>query len=182
MKREGRMFERNRVDNQDHGTIMIEVTFDDGRTLIGRLSLPSGRSLFDHLNGPHAYLEFEPLEGERAVFAKSTVKSARAIAPVKGSAITQRLRDLDGFDPYQILGLERGRDWDDVRSAYHRLAKAYHPDRYATAELPEEVITYLSGMARRVNAAYAALEAAYAQKRQYAKFRQEPIYTSPVRQ
>jgi hypothetical protein len=174
------MFERNRVDNQDHGAIMIEATFEDGRTLVGRLSIPTGRTLMDHLNGPHAYLEFEPLEGDRAVFAKSTITSARAIAPAKSGSLTQRLRDLDGFDPYQTLGLERGTAWEEVRAGYHRLAKAYHPDRYATAELPEEVIAYLSGMARRVNAAYAVLETAYAQKRQYAKFRQEPVYTSPA--
>ena len=93
----------------------------------------------------------------------------------------QRLRDLDGFDPWQILGVERGTSWGDTRAAYHRLAKAYHPDRYATAELPDEVISYLSGMARRVNAAYSALEASQAQKRQYAGKRQEPIFTTPAR-
>jgi curved DNA-binding protein CbpA len=68
-----------------------------------------------------------------------------------------------------------------VRARFHLLAKAYHPDRYAAAELPAEVTTYLEAMARRVNAAYAALETAYAQKRRYAKLKQEPIYTSAPR-
>jgi curved DNA-binding protein CbpA len=95
--------------------------------------------------------------------------------------IAQRLRDLDGFDPYAILGLQRGASFDETRSAYHGLAKTYHPDRYATAELPTEVISYLAGMARRVNAAYAALEASQAQKRRYEGLKQDAVYTSPNR-
>jgi curved DNA-binding protein CbpA len=61
--------------------------------------------------------------------------------------------------------------------AYFALAKAYHPDRYATAELPAEVRDYLAAMARRINAAHAALDVP--QKRQ--ALRQEPIFTSPGR-
>jgi hypothetical protein len=57
------------------------------------------------------------------------------------------------------------------------MAKAYHPDRYATAELPQEVSDYLAAMARRINAAHAALETPI--KRQAA--RPEPVFTSPGR-
>jgi hypothetical protein len=181
MKREARMFERNRVDNQDQGAITVEALFEDGTVIVGRLSMPAGRTLMDFLNSPSNYIEFEPLDGQKRIIAKTTLKSARGIAPPKMGTIMQRLRDLDGFDPHQILAIDRGASWEDVRTAYHKLAKAYHPDRYATAELPEEVINYLSGMARRVNAAYSALEAAYAQKKHYAKYRQEPIYTSQGR-
>ena len=60
-----------------------------------------------------------------------------------------------------------------MREAYLKLAKVYHPDRYAAAELPAEVREYLSAMARRVNAAYDAWQAAH--KRQAAK--QEPVFT-----
>jgi DnaJ-class molecular chaperone len=105
----------------------------------------------------------------------------RILQVPKGVNLAARLRDLDGFDPWQILNLERGTSWEETRTAYHRLAKIYHPDRYATAELPEEVKNYLSGMARRVNAAYSALEAAQAQKRQYAGLKQEAVYTSGPR-
>jgi len=32
-------------------------------------------------------------------------------------------------DPYEILGLEHGASWDEIRTAYRRLAKKHHPDK-----------------------------------------------------
>ena len=32
-------------------------------------------------------------------------------------------------DPYEILGLERGATWAEIRLAYRRLAKKHHPDK-----------------------------------------------------
>ena len=32
-------------------------------------------------------------------------------------------------DPYEILGLERGASWAEIRVAYRRLAKKHHPDK-----------------------------------------------------
>ena len=175
------MFERNRVDNADQGYISVELTLANGEALHGKIVMAAGRGVIEFLNGTAAFVEFEPYDGERAYFAKSTVRSVRVLQVPRGGNLGQRLRDLDGFDPWQILGLDRGTAWDEIRLAYLRLAKIYHPDRYATAELPDEVANYLSGMSRRVNAAYAALEASQAQKRQYAGKRQEPIYQSPAR-
>ena len=31
-------------------------------------------------------------------------------------------------DPYEVLGLQRGASKDEVKSAYRKLAKKYHPD------------------------------------------------------
>lgn len=85
--------------------------------------------------------------------------------------LTARLRDLDGFDPFAVLGVAPGATREAIREAYIALAKSYHPDRYAAAELPTEVIEYLFAMARRINAAHAALSAE--QKKQ--AVRVEPV-------
>lgn len=37
-----------------------------------------------------------------------------------------RSRDVD---PYEVLGLEEGATWEEVRTAYRRLAKKHHPDK-----------------------------------------------------
>ena len=92
-----------------------------------------------------------------------------------------RVRDLDGFDPQSILGVPSNASFDDIRAAWHRLAKIYHPDRYSNAELPGEVREYLASMARRVNAAYAALEAPQLAVKRSSAARAAPIYTSSTR-
>ena len=50
-----------------------------------------------------------------------------------------------GFPAFEALHTR-----DEIRQAYFAQAKVYHPDRYATAELPTEVIEYLFAMARRI--------------------------------
>lgn len=176
------MFERNKVDNQVEQTgVSIEASLEDGSVVKGKVAIPQHKSVYDVLNGQAAFLEFEPFEGERRFIAKSSVRAVKLLAIGRGPNLQARLRDADAFDPHAILGVTRAASWEDVKSAYHRLAKLYHPDRYTAAELPPEVRDYLAGMTRRVNAAYAALEAPQQIAKQIAVQQAVPIYTSPAR-
>jgi DnaJ domain len=176
------MFERNKVDSLPEQTgIAIEASLDDGRVLKGKVAVPLHRSVNDVLNGSATFLEFEPFDGERQFIAKTQLRAVKIISVGRGPSLQQRLRDADGFEPYTILGLTRAAAWDDVKAAFHRLAKLYHPDRYSTAELPPEVREYLASMARRINAAYAALEEPHQNKKIATIQRAAPIYTSPAR-
>lgn len=175
------MFERNKVDNSQQLTgIAVEITRDDGTIEKGKLVIAQSSKVVDVLNGPLQFLEFETFEGKRALIAKGSLKNVRILAAPGASGLQSRLREGE-FDPYRILGLEPGAAWEAIRQAYHERAKAYHPDRYATAELPKEVSEYLAIMARRINAAYDALEPATQAKRQAARLRTAPVYTSQPR-
>ena len=173
------MFERNRSEAQEFASVAVEIVVDDGTVSTGKMFIAASRSVFDVLNGAALFVDFEPYEGERRFIAKASLKSVKLLAGAKPLNLAQRSRDLDGFDPQAILGVQTGAPWDDVRSAYLSLAKIYHPDRFATAELPTEVATYMSGMLRRVNVAYAALEVAHQARR--AMPLQRAIYTSAAR-
>jgi hypothetical protein len=176
------MFERNKIESTIEQTgIAIEATLEDGRVLTGKVAIPMHKTVYDVLNGTGVFLDFEPFDGDRQFIAKSTLRTVKMLAVARGPHLQARLRDLEGFDPYAILGLNRAASWDAVKAAYHSLAKVYHPDRYSSAELPAEVRDYLAAMARRVNAAYAALEAPQMVKKQAANTRTAPIYTSPAR-
>ena len=175
------MFERNAAVTQEQGAVAVEITLDDGAVVSGKLIVPASRAVFDVLNGPAVFFEFEPYDGERRFIAKSALKAVKVLAGTKPLNLAQKVRDLDGFDPHSVLGVKPGTEWEDVRHAYLALTKTYHPDRYATADLPQEVGVYLSGMLRRVNAAYAALEVAHNSRRQSAARRQEAVYTSGPR-
>jgi hypothetical protein len=172
------MFERGRTDNLVELTAMpVEAVFADGTVTRGKLLLPASKGIADVLNGPGAFLEFEPYGGERTYIAKAQIASIKMLGVPKLPNLNARLRDYDGFDPFAVLGVKPGATREEIRAAYFALAKSYHPDRYATAELPAEVIEYLFAMARRINAAHAALDTQ--QKRQAA--RAEPVFTSARR-
>jgi hypothetical protein len=176
------MFERNKVDNTpEQAAIAIEAALEDGRLLKGKVAIPMNKTVYDVLNGNGAFLEFEPFDGERQFIAKAALRTVKLLSVGRGPNLGARLRDMDGFDPLTILGLSRGASWDEVKAAYHRLAKVYHPDRYSAAELPAEVRDYLASMARRINAAYAALEAPKQVLKQATATRTEPFYSSPTR-
>jgi hypothetical protein len=174
------MFERNKIDNvPEPSAVPVEITLTDGTQVKGKLMVAAGKTLGDVLNGTGAFIEFEPYGGDKRYMAKAQIDQLRPVGVPRGQNINHRSRDE--FDPHQILGLAPDSDWEAVRQAYLQLSKTYHPDRYASAMLPAEVTEYLSVMARRINAAYAALEVPHQVVKQAAVRASTPIYTSQPR-
>jgi hypothetical protein len=176
------MFERGKVDSSaDHGLISVEVGLEDGRQLSGKVSVPPGRTLFELLNGSSAFIEFEPFAGESMFLAKSSLRTVKLMNAGRVPPLSARLRDLDGFNPFTVLGVTNETPWDQVRSAYLTLAKTYHPDRFSSVDLPAEIQSYLAAISRRVNLAYTTLEASHLQRKETASAKQAPVYTSQRR-
>ena len=178
------MFERGKIDNSSNSAhqsaIPAELTLSGGEVLAGHFLISAARTLADVLNGEMAFLEFEPYEAERRFIAKMSIQAVKLLDAPVANVLDVRRPVQGAFDPYGALGVKRDAEWDEVRHAYLRLAKAYHADRYASVELPVEVHDYLQQMSRRVNAAYTALEAPRLNVRK-AEARPEPVYTSRPR-
>lgn len=174
------MFERNRIDTTEHNCngIAVEITIDTGETIGGQLVVGTGRGLAQVLNGEGSFIEFEPWGGERVHLSKGSLRSVKLVQTPRPESLSGRINAMDGFDPYTILGVRKGVSPDQAKSAWHRLSMAYHPDRYASAELPAEVTAYLGAMARCINAAYAALETTLA-PRKGVPLRSTPVYPPP---
>lgn len=176
------MFERNKIDNSaQQTTVPAELVLEGGEVLKGRFLISVSRNIFDVLNGDGHFIEFETYQGERSLIARSTIKSVKLVSVSSANQLKGRVRETEGFDPHQVLGVTAETAFDDVRAAYLRLSKIYHPDRFHGVDLPAEVRDYLAAMARRINAAYAALEAPVQASRRAAIAKAQPIFTSPVR-
>jgi hypothetical protein len=156
------------------GPLEVEIAFRDGQKLTGMVVLPPGRVLAEVLNGAATFIEFKPTDGEQMFIAKSALHSLTPAAntppaPDLWAGPTEGAR----FDPYTILGIDKDSTREQARDAYLKLAKLYHPDRYASADLPREVRDYLAVMVRRINAAHDAVGS----KMKKTAAVQEPIFT-----
>ena len=176
------MFERNRVDSAPLPSFVpVELALADGSLLTGRLAVPVGRTTVDVINGQGSFIDFEPYDGERRFVAKGQINEIQLTGVPGAPELKPRVRGHDEFDPHGILGVAPTAGWDEVRQAYVQLAKTYHPDRYSSALLPGEVKDYLETMARRINAAYAALDSTHKVVKKAAFERSAPVFTSPPR-
>ena len=154
------MFERTAVDrgsDSDRRTFAISLTFDDGHVASGVCFVATTRTLEEELNQTGAFLDFEPYNGERSYICKTSIVRVKRIDLPKADQLNRTAYLSDAADPYSILGVKRGTEASAIQSAYHAMAKTYHPDRFAGLDLPPEMARYASDMARRVNEAYSML-------------------------
>ena len=63
---------------------------------------------------------------------------------------------LDQLDYYGVLKLAQGAGAAEVKAAYYRESRAYHPDRFAAVE-SEELKALIGRIYRRINEAYTVL-------------------------
>lgn len=70
--------------------------------------------------------------------------------------VETRAATLDQLDYFEILRLPRDAGAQDVKAAYYRESRAYHPDRYAALPSPE-LRAMIGRIYRRVNEAYTVL-------------------------
>lgn len=163
------MFERNPVDTRAEVLLAVEITLADASKLAGRAVLAKGRAVHKLLEGDEAFLYVEGFDGEGTFVPKADIRGVKVINPGRPTGTHLSVPDARAFDPYRSLGLSRGATFADIREAYLRLSKLYHPDSYAGVTLPKEVQIYLESMAKAVNAAYVALK--------HVGDKQAPIYT-----
>lgn len=134
----------------------VFLTLTDGSVVTVSVRLPLSNRLGDALNNDDVFLDGLTPSGQQQFIAKTAIRLVR-------SANVPKVDQLDGegpapgsagFDPYTVLGVPKDADRDAIRTAYHRMARLYHPDRIASYELPDEVKDYVRAMLVRINLAF----------------------------
>lgn len=59
---------------------------------------------------------------------------------------------------YEILGVSEESSKEDIKAAFRKLSKLYHPDVYSSKNLPPEIIKEFEDKLAKINEAYAALK------------------------
>ena len=143
-----------RDDNANR--IAVLLTLADNQVVTVSIRLPLSRRLADALNNDDVFLDAITPSGQQQFIAKSTIKLVRsANVPRADQLDTEgRVPGTPAFDPYAILKVAKDANPEEIKSAYHRMARLYHPDRIASYELPDEVKDYVRTMLVRINLAF----------------------------
>lgn len=142
-------------DDKANRTLAL-VTLDDDSTLTVSVRMPLSNRLGDALNNADQFLDALTVGGQQIYISKSSIRSVRSAALPKTDQLDLDGRGqlMPGFDPYAVLKVQKGASADEIKQAYHKMARLYHPDRIASYELPEEVKDYVRGMLVRINLAF----------------------------
>jgi len=151
------MFERNPVDTAATMAVAVELTMKDGAIITGKAALPNARGIAKLLDGPDAFLYVATFEGGSEFAPKADIKSVKVIDGGRVQPLRTLHADATHFDPYKALNLERGASFEDIKAAYHKMTRLYHPDSYAGVTLPPEVQAYIDARCKQVTAAFTAL-------------------------
>lgn len=138
---------------------LVALTLTDDMVVTVAVRMPLSNKLGDALNGPDLFLDVLTASGEQQFIAKSDVRSVRSMEMPKADQIDLDARQagLSNLDPHVILNVGKEATLDEIKHAYHRMARLYHPDRIASYELPEEIKDYARAMLVRINLAFEQL-------------------------
>jgi hypothetical protein len=135
--------------------VLLETA--DGKTIEAELMIFHGDSVTEVMNGRAEFLELHDSSGKSSLVAKSFI---RRIFP-KADEEQERRENTDltklrlhANDPYLVLDVPSQASDEDVRLAYHKLARAYHPDKLAALDLPPAIRDYGEEILKKINAAY----------------------------
>jgi hypothetical protein len=134
---------------------LVALTLADGTVVNVSVKLPLSSKIADLLNGNDQFLDVLSSDGEQTFLSKAQVRQVKLLDVPKATLNSQRRSsDQASFDPYAVLKLDRTATPEEVKHAYHTMARLYHPDRLSAYDLPKEMHDYARAMQVRINLAY----------------------------
>ncbi len=132
----------------------VALSLTSGDAIKGQITAGITGKLTDLINKPDPFIELLRPDGTTVLIAKAVVAQIEAIEVPKTDQLSKRLGKEGIPDPYTVLGVNKSASQLDIQSAYHVLARRYHPDHFSGREIPPEVLQYVSAMFQRITIAY----------------------------
>lgn len=133
------------------------IVLATGEERYGHLTLSSHQTIDDLFNGPGAFLSLDIGEGSTVLLNKAQIQSAEVLRVPERNQLERRLSQIGNFNAHESLNLEPGATGAAIKTAYHAMARRYHPDRFSGKDVPPEILTYANAMLQRINLAYKLL-------------------------
>jgi hypothetical protein len=138
---------------------LVALTLSDDTVMTVSVRMPLSNVLGDGLNLPEPFLDVLTAGGEQQYIAKTAIRFVRSMEMPKADQLDLQAREagLADIDPHTVLKIGKDAPPEEIRQAYHKMARLYHPDRIAAYELPDEVKEYARAMLVRINLAFEKL-------------------------
>lgn len=138
---------------------LVEITLVNGSHFRATLLIQREKTLHETISVPDPFLEIESAEQGTIILARSCIQSVRPYRVAKADQLSAKALAAQGFDAHAVLGVAKDCGMEEISDAYQRRLEIYHPERFAAAGLPPEVIQYLEAMTQRIEEAYVVLTA-----------------------
>ena len=137
------MFDNSEKQHKQKLEAVVQLV--DGAEILGVFFVaPQGR-FTDLLNDTREFLPIESTSGAITVVRKAAILR---VTPIKQD------ETLESSNPYTLLGIMSSVTQEELRAAYHRLVRQYHPDHLTSLGLPQPFIDFATGHMARINDAH----------------------------
>lgn len=137
--------------------IPVGIRLIDGEEIFGEISGGVSRNIESALNTDKRFIRVDCEDGTARHVALDHIVHVQPQVDVNAPTLAKP-RSATRENAQPLLGLSGNFSDVDLREAYHRLVKIYHPDRFAQTQLPREVIDYAGEMFRQINNAHQVLK------------------------
>ncbi len=154
------LFQDISLDEDDRKILLLV----DGKNTINDIIKSSGLNQFETLKTIYALLCTRIIELKESVAETDREETVSMDEVLRNSDIDaeflKEVEDLyqrcESMTHYEILGLKRDSSSDELKRAYYRLVKRFHPDRYFKIG-HDDLKNKLSSIFKRINLAYTVL-------------------------
>ncbi len=127
----------------------VRIVLKDDSPIEGYLFCGQEERVGDVLNDNRVFLPVEQLDGKLIYMHKQNIAQ---LTPKDVKNLSKLPRN-----PHEMLGIRKDASMEEVKQAYRKMTRHYHPDRLASMDLPEDIMEYANLMFLNINAAYEAV-------------------------